>query len=114
MAVKQYKTLCKSIASRAILVKFDDYVVPGVACPPELKSDVNAEIAKLFPKALFTFTFETDPKTSKTAVSMRTQTGFKRLPEIAVSYGGGGHQSAASFVVDLQVFLESILGDWEG
>jgi oligoribonuclease NrnB/cAMP/cGMP phosphodiesterase (DHH superfamily) len=101
-ALIEYRTtLLKIMANNAYEVEFEGYRVLAVNTASEFRSDLGNLLAKMKPPFGIVWYYRKDGKIS---CSMRGD-GSIDLTQIAQKYGGGGHHSAASFTVPIDLPL---------
>lgn len=105
--VLNYKqSLFKDLASKAVDIEFQGYIVPIVNCPSQFASDVG-EI--LYQNKPFSICYVTSK--DKVILSLRSdKTKGVNVKEIAEKFGGGGHIPAAGCSLPLEKLFDLMNG----
>lgn len=98
-----------SFAERSFPITFHGHTVRALNCPSDIRSDVGHLLASTYPPFAVLFYLDVVDGVPLWKVSLRGN-GSVDVSEIAKTYGGGGHYSAAAFSVQDKEVLTRILG----
>ncbi|WP_428356441.1 DHHA1 domain-containing protein [Methyloprofundus sp.] len=100
--LKQQRQMVKTLLNSRHSIKLNDAVGLAVNAPGAFSSDLGQALAKL--SGTFGLTYHYHGKRQCYECGLRSIGEFD-VSQIAVAFGGGGHQNAAGFSIDRKTFL---------
>lgn len=99
---KHMKDINEFIAATKHELQIDGHVVPAINCPYFMGSDACAILCKDMPFAAYYY--REGPDKIKFGLRSDMSSGGLDVSKIAVKLGGGGHQEASGFVINVEDF----------
>ena len=106
LLLKQHRQMVKTLLNSRHLIKLNDTVGLAVNAPGAFSSDLGQALARI--SGTFGLTYHYHGRRQCYECGLRSIGEFD-VSQLAVSFGGGGHQNAAGFSIDRKTFLSYLM-----